>query len=122
MSNYNSIDIAHSFIQYFYDNWITNPQELNSIINKKSKLKYNNIMYESFDIVNQLYQLKTDGLEIILLNHQVIDSNSRQIYILVSGTIKNIHFTKKFTQSFVLMRTSIKINKWNIINSILIIE
>ena len=116
MQKYNCDEVCQSFIQYFYNSWINNPNDLlDTIISQRTKLKYNNIVYEYTHIIILLLQLKSEGLDITVSKYEVVDSKSRQLYILVKGMIKNA----TFSQTFVLIHTS---NKWNLINSILIIE
>jgi len=120
---YNSDEVSQTFIQHFYNSWINNPQELlYTVISQRSKFKYNNIVYEYTDIINILNQLKSNGLEISISKHEVIDSKSRQIYILIKGIIKNSQTTNNFTQSFVLIHTGKGSTQWNLINTILIID
>jgi hypothetical protein len=121
---YNSEEVGQTFIQYFYSSWLNDPQVLiYSIITLRTKIKYNNVIYEYTDIIHLLNQLKSNGLEISVSKHEILDSNSRQIYILVKGIIKNSQSTNTFTQTFVLIYTGKSTNnQWNLINSILIIE
>lgn len=120
--NYDSEQISKLFIQHFYTLWIDNPQTLiNTVITEKTKFKYNNNMYEYINIILLLNQLKLLGLEISILKYEIIDSKSRQIYILVKGTIKNSQSINNFSQSFLLINNK-KNNPWNLINSILIID
>jgi hypothetical protein len=56
----------------------------------------------------------------------IIDSGSRQIYILVNGEIKNNLVTKTFSQSFMIAYAG-EYNKkctrkWTLMNSLLIIN
>jgi hypothetical protein len=120
---YNSDEVSQSFIQHFYSTWINNPQDLlYSVISQRSKFKYNNVSYEYTDIIIILNQLKTNGLDISVSKYEIIDSKSRQIYILVKGIIKNSLSSNNFSQTFVLIHTSKGTNQWNLINSILIID
>jgi hypothetical protein len=120
---YNSDEVSQSFIQHFYSSWINNPQDLlYTIISQRSKLKYNNVIYEYTNIISLLNQLKTHGLEISITKHEVLDSKSRQIYILIKGIIKNSQSTNNFDQTFVLIHTGKGTNQWSLINSILMID
>lgn len=122
-NNYNCNEVTQSFIQYFYSSWLNEPQQLiHTIINEKTKLKYNEIIYEYTNIISLLNEIKTIGLEIIISKYEVIDSKSRQLYILVKGIIKNFQTTNIFTQSFVLIKNGKGNDKWKLINSILIID
>ena len=120
---YNCDEVSQTFIQHFYSSWINNPQDLlYTVISLRSKFKYNNIVYEYTDIITLLNQLKSQGLEVNISKHEVLDSKSRQIYILVKGIIKNSISSNNFTQTFVLIHTGKGSNPWNLINSIIIIE
>lgn len=120
---YDPTEISQAFIEYFYKTWINNPQDLlQTVISHRSKLKYNHVVYEYTDIIIILNQMKLNGLEISVLNYEVIDSKSRQIYILLRGIIKSAYSTSTFSQTFVLTLMNKKNNQWNLINSILIIE
>ena len=120
---YNCDEVSKNFIQYFYNSWLNNPHDLlHTIISQRSKFKYNSIIYEYTDIIILLNQLKSNGLEISISKYEILDSKSRQIYILVKGIIKNSQSTNNFDQTFVLIHIGKGNNQWNLINSILIIE
>jgi hypothetical protein len=120
---YNSKEVGDNFIQHFYESWLNNPQNLlYTVITQRTKLKYNDIVYEYTDIPHLLDQLKSDSLEISITKHEILDSKSRQIYLLVKGSIKNSQSSNIFTQTFVLIHTGKGSNQWNLINTILIIE
>ena len=120
---YNSKEVGDNFIQHFYESWLSNPQNLlYTVITQRAKMKYNDIVYEYTDIIHLLEQLKSDGLEISITKHEILDSKSRQIYILVNGIIKNSQSSNIFTQTFVLIHIGKGTNQWNLINSLLIIE
>jgi hypothetical protein len=120
---YNSYEVGKNFIQYFYNSWLNNPQDLlHTVIGEKSKIKYNELIYEYTDFVFLLNQLKTNGLDISVSKYEILDSRSRQIYILTKGIIKNAQSNNNFSQTFILMHNSKGDNEWILINSILIIE
>ena len=121
---YDSEEVGKTFIQYFYGCWLNNPESLiYTIITQRTKIKYDNVIYEYTDIIHLLNQLKSNGLEISITKHEILDSKSRQIYILVKGIIKNSQSTNNFSQTFILIYTGKgTISQWNLINSILIIE
>lgn len=121
--NYDCDQVTQSFIHHFYNSWVIDPQSLlYTVISQRSKLKYNTVTYEYTDIIAILNQLKSQGLEISSIKHEVIDSKSRQIYILVKGIIKNSQSTNNLTQTFVLINNGKSYNQWSLINSILIID
>ena len=120
---YNSNEVGKNFIQYFYSSWLDNPQNLlYTVIGEKSKIKYNELIYEHTDFIFLLNQLKTNGLDISISKYEILDSRSRQIYILVKGIIKNSESTNNFCQTFILMHNNKGDNQWILINSVLIIE
>ena len=83
---YNSDEIGQTFIQHFYSSWLNNPQDLiYSVITQRTKLKYCGIIYEYTDIIHILNQLKSTGIEISISKHEILDSKSRQIYLLVKA-------------------------------------
>ena len=123
VNKYNYEEVCNTFIQHFYNSWINNPQDLiYSVISQRSKIKYNDIVYEYTDIITLLNQLKSQGLNITISKFETLDSKSRQIYILVKGIIKNSSSSNNFSQTFVLIHTGKGVNQWSLINSILIIE
>jgi len=120
---YNSNEVGKNFIQHFYSSWLGNPQDLlYTVIGEKSKIKYNELIYEHSDFVFLLNQLKTNGLDLSVSKYEILDSKSRQIYILAKGIIKNSQSTNNFSQTFILMHNNKGDTEWILINSILIIE
>lgn len=114
--NYDGLLIGQQFIDFFYKNWITNPDILHEVIQSYSKLKYNNNNYEGDNIV-LLLKLLANNITFNNVKYEIIDSKSRQIYILVSGLLNNIVFTQSFVISFT---NNNNLKKWVIINSLLI--
>ena len=120
---YDCEEVTQNFIQHFYSSWINNPQDLlYSVITQRSKIKYNNVVYEYTEFISLLNQLKSQGLEVSISKFETLDSKSRQIYILVKGIIKNSVSSSTFNQTFVLIHTGKGSSQWNLINSILIID
>jgi len=115
LKNYN---IGLEFINYYYNTWINNPELLynNNTIKNFTKFSYNSICYEGTEIVDLLKSIKSNyNIYFHDYTYEILDSNSRQLYILVTGKINN----NTFSQTFNLML--IKNNIWIIINSLLII-
>ena len=126
MKHYDGTLVANQFIEYFYQAWTTNPDVLNEVIKPYSKLKYKSISYEGNNFIELLKGLKFEGLKFENCNYEVVDSGSRQIYILVNGEIKNNLVTKTFSQSFMIAYAG-EYNKkctrkWILMNSLLIIN
>ena len=126
MKHYDGTLVANQFIEYFYQAWTTNPDILNEVIKPYSKLKYKSISYEGLNFIELLKTFISDGLRFENCNYEIIDSGSRQIYILVNGEIKNNLVTKTFGQSF-MIAYAVEYNKkctrnWTLMNSLLIIN
>lgn len=126
IKHYDGTLVANQFIEYFYQAWTTNPDVLNEVIKPYSKLKYKSISYEGNNFIELLKGLKFEGLKFENCNYEVVDSGSRQIYILVNGEIKNNLVTKTFSQSFMIAYAG-EYNKkctrkWILMNSLLIIN
>ena len=123
--NFDGTDIGNKFIEYFYSTWISNPDILitDHVIKPYSKLKYNSITYEGLDFITSLKMISSEGIGFEECKYEILDSGSRQIYILVTGKIKNNSFTKNFNQSFLLTYSGEKnVRKWTMMNSLLIID
>jgi hypothetical protein len=115
--NYDGQQIGQQFIEFFYKNWIINPDILQEVILSYSKLKYNNKSYEGNDFI-LILKLLANNIQFNNFKYEIIDSKSRQIYILVTGNINNTIFTQSFVISFT---GNTNLRKWVIISSILII-
>ena len=104
--------IGTEFINFYYNNCCTNTNILHNNIESYSKFVYNNITYYGNDIITLLQSF--NNIIFSNINFEILDSKSRQIYILVNGNINH----KNFSQSFLLSFNK----KWIIINSLLIIK
>jgi hypothetical protein len=123
---YNGGQVVSEFFNYYYQTWITNPRQLinDKIIKYYSKLNYNQCIYEGDKFIELLLEFASHKLQFIDCKYEFIDSGSRQIYILVTGTIINSLYSeeRKFSQSFMITYAGEKyLKKWTLINSILII-
>jgi hypothetical protein len=119
--------IATQFIEYFYKTWLTDLKSFISddIIKPFSKLKYNSTVYEGNDFLSLLATFVSENLRFENCTFEILDSGSRQVYILVNGQIKNNLVTKTFTQSFLISfagDTKKSARKWTLMNSLLIIN
>lgn len=122
---YNGTDIAINFIQYFYQVWTSNPAMLidEQIIKPFSKLRYNNTTFEGIQFVETLASFMTEGFHFSDCKFEILDSGSRQIYILATGSIGNEMLCHKFSQTFILSYAGeSKTQKWMLINSLLSID
>lgn len=124
---YDGIEIGNQFIKYFYSSWTTNPDIFisDNIIKSYTKIKHNNITYEGTDFVIFLKSVATNGLDFSACEYEIIDSGSRQIYILVRGNISNSQGIGKFSQSFTLSfmgQHNGSPKSWALINSIFILD
>lgn len=117
--------LGTQFINYFYQTWISNPKSLitDDVIKPFSKLKFNNCIFEGVSFVEILTSF-LGNLQFIDCNFEILDSGSRQMYILITGIVKNDSINKKFSQSFMLAYTSDNSKKnsrkWTLMNSLLI--
>jgi len=122
IKEYDGVHIVKNFVNYFYNNWIINPNQMliDNVILSYSKLVYESNVYEGEKFSELLNIIRISGLEFLECNIEMLDSGSRQIFILVTGTIKNSSGSSKFTQSFTLSYAGEKkLQKWTLINSIL---
>ncbi len=125
---YDGVVVASQFINYFYQLWTLNPTALfeEDIIKSYSKLKYNNIVYEGSSFIEVLVSLVSSELQFVDCNFEILDSGSRQIYILVNGIIKNNQGLRRFSQTFMIAyageNNKKSLRKWTLMNSILMIK
>jgi hypothetical protein len=124
---YDGYAVASNFIKYFYETWVTNPSLLSEdVIKPYSKLKYNNNQYEGDNFIGVLITFISPGFQFTDCNWEILDSGSRQIYILMTGSIKNDTTSSHFSQSFMISYTgeNSKKNsrKWTLVNSLLIMK
>jgi hypothetical protein len=119
--SFDGSEIGLQFIDFFYSSWINNPELLTQIIKEFSKLKYNNTIYEGDNFIALLKSL-SNNLKFSNIKYEILDSKSRQIFILVIGDINNNHSLFPFRQSFVVSYAGDKKDrKWILMNSLLII-
>ena len=122
------IEVGNAFINYFYSAWKTNIDLLilDNIIKPYSKIKHNSGIFEGNDFLVLLKTLASNGIDFTNCKYEIMDSGSRQIYILVTGIVTNSISVCKFSQSFMISYTgknNIKDQKkWTLMNSVLIIE
>lgn len=120
--HFNGSEIGKEFINYFYGNWIHDPSIMltENIIKPYSKLVFNSTIYEGSNFVDLLNIIKSDGLNFENCQTEIFDSGSRQIYILVTGLIKNNTGSNYFSQSFMIAYSGEKHStKWSLMNSLL---
>ena len=98
--------IGKQFVNYFYENWIKNPNQLfiSGLIRNHTRLKYNDIIYTKELLVNFINTSSQNGINFIIDNIQIMDSGARRCDILVSGKVKEsnqkvevFHFSQYFT-------------------------
>lgn len=120
------IQIAVDFINYFYTLFSSEPSQLFEIIKPYTKLRYLNETYEGEQFIKKLSEISINGLEFIDYNVEILDSGSRQIYILVLGHLKEQTNIYKFSQTFMITYTGENIKKssrkWILMNSLLLIN
>lgn len=127
--SYNGYEIGKEFIEYFYAIWSsinqnnleTNNLLTSEIIKSYTKLRYNSCTYKGIQIIQLLASF--DNIQFNNCKYEILDSDSRQIYILVNGNMISNNMTKNFCQSFSLMYAGGKEKqKWNLTNSLLLIN
>ena len=124
--HFDGMVIGTSFFEYFYKCLITNPDQLvvDRVIKEQSKLKYKSNVYVGEQFILFLKQLSSLGLVISNCTHEIFDSGSRQVQILVNGNIKiGMNEPQTFTQflMIVYMGEKNEMGKWGLVNSILTI-
>lgn len=119
--------IANQFVIYFYQTWITNPLNFitDEIIKPYSKFTYLHNTYEGMNFIETLKVFVSEGFRFENCKYEIVDSGSRQIYILVTGTMGNNIYSSQFSQSFMIAYVGENRNsprKWTLMNSILMIK
>lgn len=119
---FDGLEIGKQFIDFFYNSWFTNPDTLNNVITYHSKLKCNNITFIGDNIILALKNIINTGIKLTNCRYELLDSRSRQIYILVSGSVIKDESNSSFSQTFLLSYVGDKKDRqWIIMNSLLII-
>jgi hypothetical protein len=125
---YDGNTIANQFINYYYQSWMVNPTILltDDVIKTYSKLKYSNQVYEGESFIEVLKGFVSPGLQFTDCNFEILDSGSRQVYILVTGIIKNDLISKNFSQTFMIAyageNNKKSLRKWTLMNSLFIVK
>jgi hypothetical protein len=128
IKHYDGNVVANQFINYFYQTWMTKPTTLitDDVIKPYSKLKYLNQVYDGESFIEVLKGFVSTGIQFTDCNFEILDSGSRQIYILVTGIIKNDLTLKHFSQTFMIAyageNNKKSLRKWTLMNSILIVQ
>jgi hypothetical protein len=130
IKHYDGAIVSQQFIDYFYTSWCTNIDLLltEEIIKPYSKLKYNSITYEGAQFIEILKMFTASGLGLAFSDCrcEILDSGSRQIYMLVTGIIVIEQVPKTFSQTFMIAYTGENIKKgprkWTLMNSLLIVN
>jgi len=123
---YDGIEVGHQFIQWFYSSWMNNIEVFvtDNTIKPYTKIKHEGVTYEGPDFLLFLKSVASNGLKFFECKCDIVDSGSRQIYILVFGKIANTHGTGKFSQTFTLVFGGQEkgTKSWSLVNSIFILE
>lgn len=123
--NYDGETVGNQFMVYFYETWVSSIENFISddIIKPYSKLKFQSTIYEGMDFIEVLKSFVSDSLQFTDCTFEILDSGSRQIYILVTGIISNNMTSNNFSQTFMIAYSGEKsLRKWSLINSLLIIS
>ena len=118
---YDGTQVAHTFIEYFYRVWCMEPDTfvVDEVIKQYSKFVYNNCTYEGMAFVEILKTFSMNGLVFDNFKFEILDSGSRQIYLLVTGTIGGVPFTQSFMIAYAGENKGSR--KWTLMNSLLIL-
>jgi hypothetical protein len=121
--NFNGREIGRQFFEFFYRSWIENPDNLSQYIGMNSHLLYKDTNYTGADFISLLKQIASNGLAINIIDCNIYDTGSRQVQILVTGTLCIQSNTVHFSQFIMLVYMGEKNDsKWIISNSILSIN
>ena len=117
--HYDGNQVAHQFIECFYNSLPSNILSTN-IIKPYSKLNLNGTIYMGEDIISVLNQHQ---FRFNPTNYELLDSGSRQIYILTTGNVFVNDAVMSFSQSFMISYVGNKAeSKWTLMNTILFIN
>ncbi len=128
VKHYDGTTVGQQFIDYFYSSWCNNIDLLSSeeIIKLYSKLRYNSITYEGINFIEILRMFTMSGLTFSDCRYEILDSGSRQVYMLVTGIMIIEQVPKTFSQTFMIAYTGENIKKgprkWTLMNSLLILN
>jgi hypothetical protein len=114
--------VGKQFISYFYNSWVTDPTVLieEGIIKSYSLILFKSKKYKGNEFIELLKTIKSNKLEFANCQVEILDSRSRQVYILVTGLITRNTQKNFFSQSFLIVYMGEKqTNKWTLMNSIL---
>lgn len=116
--HFDGMEIGRNFFDYFYTTWCTNPDGLIPIISLNSVLKFNSEKYEGEQFIHKLKELHQMGLSFSDIKYEILYNGSRQIQILVNGTLNSKNFSQVLTVVYMGEKAN---SKWILNNSILII-
>jgi len=111
--------LAKQFVDFFYNKWITNPNDFisNGLFFEKSKMNINNKILVGIEIINEMILIQNNSdLMIKYDNISALDSGSRRIDIMVNGKMNKSNVNYNFTQYFLIIFQE---KTWKIQNSIL---
>ena len=118
-ANYNGVQVAEDFYNYFYGSWVTNPPSLKLVLEHYSKINFNGKEFCGEDCIKLLIELSSKGLVFDNCKYHMIDSGSRQIYIMVTGQYKIGDIINNFSQSFMISYCGKIERNWVLVNSII---
>jgi hypothetical protein len=120
--NYDGVQVASDFWKYFYESWVKNPIILQNVIKPYSKINFNGKEFCGEDFIKLLIELASNGLEFADCKYQMIDSGSRQIYIMAIGRCRIGDIISNFSQTFMISYCGKKEERnWTLVNSILML-
>jgi hypothetical protein len=119
--DFNGKEIGRAFVEFFYKSWIEKPDNLTQYIGMNSRLQYKDNIYIGNNFIDFLKQIATNGLVVNASDCIIYDTGSRQVQILVTGTLSTpqtepVHFSQFIMLVYMGEKND---SKWNISNSIL---
>jgi hypothetical protein len=111
--------LAQNFVNFFFAKWTTNPLEFvtNGLFFEKSKMNLNGNILSGADIVKEMINMANGGDLVFSVNKtQALDTGSRRVDILVTGTMIKNGVKYNFSNYILIIYQN---ETWKIQNSII---
>jgi len=111
--------LAQNFVNFFFAKWATNPLEFvtNGLFFEKSKMNLNGNILSGADIVKEMINMANGGDLVFSVNKtQALDTGSRRVDILVTGTMIKNGVKYNFSNYILIIYQN---ETWKIQNSII---
>jgi hypothetical protein len=111
--------LAQNFVNFFFAKWSTNPLEFgtNGLFFEKSKMNLNGNILSGADIVKEMINMANGGDLVFSVNKvQALDTGSRRVDILVTGTMIKNGVKYNFSNYILIIYQN---ETWKIQNSII---